>query len=41
MEETQEVEKTDLGLGLELVEYLRNRSPMPEMTRATQRRDTD
>ena len=31
VEETQEVEKTDLGL----VEYLRNRSPVPEMTRAT------
>ena len=41
MEETQEVEKTDLGLGLGLVEYLRNRSPVPEMTRATQRRETD
>ena len=39
VEETQEVEKTDLGLvlglGLGLVEYLRNRSPVPEMTRAT------
>ena len=33
VEETQEVEKTNLGLGI--VEYLRNRSPVPEMTRAT------
>ena len=45
VEETQEVEKTDLGLGLGLglglAEYLRNRSPVPEMTRATQRRETD
>ena len=43
VEETQEVEKTDLGLGLGLglVEYLRNRSPVLEMTRATQRRETD
>ena len=45
VEETQEVENTDLGLGLGLglglVEYLRNRSPVPEMTRATQRRHTD
>ena len=41
VEDTQEVEKIDLGLGLGLVEYLRNRSPVPEMTRATQRRHTD
>ena len=45
MEETQEVEKIDLGLGLGLglgfVDNLRNRSLVPEMTRATQRRDTD
>ena len=45
VEETQEVEKIDLGLGiglgLGLVEYLRNRSLVPEMTRATQRRETD
>ena len=39
VEETQEVEKIDLGLGL--AEYLHNRSSMPEMTRATQRRETD
>ena len=41
--QTQEVEKIDLGLGLGLglVEYLQNRSPVPEMTRATQRRETD
>ena len=41
VEETQEVEKTDLGLGLGLVEYLRNWSPVLEMTRATQRRETN
>ena len=41
VEETQDKEKTDLGLGLVLVlglglvEYLRNRSLVPEMTRAT------
>ena len=42
---SQRHKKIDLGLGLGLglgfVDYLRNRSPVPEMTRATQRRDTD
>jgi len=41
VEETQEVEKTNLGLELGLLEYLRNWSPVPEMTSATQRRETD
>ena len=39
--QSQRHKKTDLGLGLGFVDCLRNRSLVPEMTRATQRRDTD
>ena len=39
--QSQRHKKTDLGLMLGFMDYLRNRSLVPEMTRATQRKDTD